>query len=424
MPKKPGYQKLKNYRLGEEKRQSCGLMAKIIDYPSAADMTVQFEDGKIINHVSYYSFSQGTLNYNKQDMPEMAKNYRVGEKIVCSNEMVATITAYRNSQDIDVQFDDGLKVEHISYARFFQAGVPHPEHKPVGMSRKLEKHIGFRKRTLSGYRELLSVHDDGTVDYLDDDGSIVCNAHTWEFFRKNTSFFKDRIRKKDRRKGFYEVAVNGVTLHYAVIGEGKPIVLIHGNGEDHNIFSIEIDQLVAAGYRVYAPDSRGHGANEPMSEYHYADMAEDVYEFIQAMGLTKPALYGHSDGGIIGLLLEIRHPGTLGALAISGTNLSPEGLIPSFIKEYTEINKERPDPLITLMLTEPQIDPEALKSIRIPVLVTAGENDLILRSETEKIASTIPNSTMIIVENEDHGSYIVNSEIMGNLLIDFLRKAG
>ena len=92
MPKKPGYQKLKNYRLGEEKRQSCGLMAKIIDYPSAADMTVQFEDGKIINHVSYYSFSQGTLNYNKQDMPEMAKNYRVGEKSVCSNEMVATIT--------------------------------------------------------------------------------------------------------------------------------------------------------------------------------------------------------------------------------------------------------------------------------------------------------------------------------------------
>ena len=424
MPKTLGYQKLKDYRLGEEKRQSCGLMAKIIEYPSASDMKVQFEDGKIINHVSYYSFSQGTLNYNKQDMPEMAKNYRVGEKIVCSNEMVSTITAYRNSQDIDVQFDDGLKVEHISYARFFQAGVPHPEHKPVGMPRKLEKHIGFRKRTLSGYRELLAVHDDGTVDYLDDDGSIVCNAHTWEFFRKNTSFSKDRIRKKDRRKGFYEVAVNGVTLHYAVIGEGKPIVLIHGNGEDHNIFRVEIDQLVAAGYRVYAPDSRGHGANEPMPEYHYADMAEDVYEFIQAMGLTKPALYGHSDGGIIGLLLEIRHPGTLGVLAISGTNLSPEGLIPSFIKEYTEINNECPDPLITLMLTEPQINPEALKSIQIPVLVTAGENDLILRSETEKIASTIPNSTMIIVENEDHGSYIVNSEIMGNLLIDFLGKAG
>lgn len=75
------------------------------------------------------------------------------------------------------------------------------------------------------------------------------------------------------------------------------------------------------------------------------------------------------------------------------------------------------------MLTEPQIDPEALKGIRIPVLVTAGEHDLILRSETERIAAAIPDATLIIVDNEDHGSYVVDSEIMGNLLIDFLKKA-
>lgn len=220
------------------------------------------------------------------------------------------------------------------------------------------------------------------------------------------------------------VTVNGVTLHYAVIGKGKPVVLIHGNGEDHNIFRVEIDQLVSAGYKVYAPDSRGHGANEPLPEYHYADMAEDVYEFIQAMGLERPALYGHSDGGIIGLLLEINHPGTLSALAVSGANLSPEGLLPSFVAEYTAINEEYPDPLITLMLTEPQIDPESLKSIQIPVLVTAGEHDLILPSETKRIAAAIPNAAMIIVEDEDHGSYITGSEIMGNLLVDFLRKVG
>ena len=51
------------------------------------------------------------------------------------------------------------------------------------------------------------------------------------------------------------ISVNGVLLHYAVEGEGKPIVLIHGNGEDHHLFDTEIGQLIAAGYRVYAPDS-------------------------------------------------------------------------------------------------------------------------------------------------------------------------
>ena len=218
------------------------------------------------------------------------------------------------------------------------------------------------------------------------------------------------------------VQVNGVTLHYAVYGEGMPIILIHGNGEDHSIFHVEIEQLTAAGYKVYAPDSRGQGANQPINEYHYADMAEDMYAFIQRMGLRKPALYGFSDGGIIGLLLEIRHPGTLGALAVSGTNLSPAGLIPSFLEEYSAINQEQPNPLVTLMLTEPQIDPEALKSIRIPVLVTAGEHDLILRSETEKIAKAIAGAEMVIVPGEDHGSYIIGSEKMGKLLIAFLQK--
>ena len=64
------------------------------------------------------------------------------------------------------------------------------------------------------------------------------------------------------------VTVNGITLHCAVAGEGDPIVLIHGNGEDHHIFGVEIGQLIAAGYKVYAPDSRGHGANDPLPEYH------------------------------------------------------------------------------------------------------------------------------------------------------------
>ena len=218
------------------------------------------------------------------------------------------------------------------------------------------------------------------------------------------------------------VKVNGVILHYEAAGEGRPVVLVHGNGEDHHIFDIEIDQLVKAGYKVYAPDSRGHGANEPLSEYHYEDMAEDMYRFIRAMNLEKPAFYGFSDGGIIGLLLMISHPDCLGALAISGTNLSPEGVVPSFAEEYSAINEADPDPLLTLMLTEPHIDPEELKKIAVPVLVTAGENDLILQSETERIADLIPDSTLVILEGEDHGSYIVDSDVMGRMLIDFLNR--
>ena len=220
------------------------------------------------------------------------------------------------------------------------------------------------------------------------------------------------------------VEVNGLRLHYAEAGEGRPVVLLHGNGEDHNLFETEIGQLVAAGYRVYAPDSRGHGKNEPLTEYHYADMAEDVYQFIKTLGLEKPALYGHSDGGIIALLLEISHPGTLSVMAVSGTNLSPEGIISSFIEEFTELNEKKPDPLITLMLTEPHIDPAELRKITIPVLVTVGDDDLILPEETEKLSENLVNSVTVVVEGADHGSYIVGSPVMGEMLVRFLKDCG
>lgn len=220
------------------------------------------------------------------------------------------------------------------------------------------------------------------------------------------------------------VEVNGVRLHYAKTGQGRPIVLVHGNAEDHHLFDVEIGQLAEAGYEVYAPDSRGHGTNEPMPEYHFEEMAEDIYQFIQAMGLERPALYGHSDGGILALMLEIRHPGTLGIMAISGVNLSPDGIDPAFIKEYTELNQKEPDPLVTLMLTEPHIAPETLRGIMIPVLVTVGENDLILRSETDKIVTNLPDAELKVVKGADHGSYIDGSRIMGRLLIDFLKKRG
>lgn len=226
----------------------------------------------------------------------------------------------------------------------------------------------------------------------------------------------------DQYDAFNIVDVNGVQLHYAVVGEGRPVVLVHGNAEDHNLFTVEIEQLAEAGYRVYAPDSRGHGANEPLEEYHFDDMAEDMYQFIRAMGLEKPALYGHSDGGIIGLLLEIHHPGTLGILAVSGANLVPEGVDPSILEEYWEAYEEEYDPLIALMLTEPHIEEDELRSITIPVLVTAGEYDLILPEETYRIAEALPDAELVIMEGEDHGSYIEDSDIMGEVLLDFFGR--
>ena len=216
--------------------------------------------------------------------------------------------------------------------------------------------------------------------------------------------------------------VNGVSIRYETAGEEKPVILLHGNGGSHEDLYTEIRALSEAGYKVYAPDSRGQGANPPLEEYHYSDMADDVYELIRLWGLEKPALYGWSDGGIVGLMLEIRHPGTLGALAASGANVNPEGIRPELLEGIRLGSALSLDPLTEMIVTEPDITEEELSSIRIPVLITAGSDDMILEDHTRMIAGAIPDCELMILEGEDHGSYIAGSERMGGLLIDFFRK--
>lgn len=222
----------------------------------------------------------------------------------------------------------------------------------------------------------------------------------------------------------FDIEVNGVVLRYAAAGEGKPVVLVHGNHSSHAALAVEMRQLADAGYRVYAPDSRGQGANAPLEAYHYADMAEDMFRFIGALGLERPAFYGWSDGGIVGLMLELAHPGTLGLLAVSGANLFPEGADPAAVAQVAAMVKEHPDPLAELVLLEPHIDPAELAGIEIPVLVTAGEDDIILPEHTRLIAGSLPDAELRIVEGADHMSYIVGSEVMGEMLIEFLRAHG
>ncbi len=218
------------------------------------------------------------------------------------------------------------------------------------------------------------------------------------------------------------IDVNGQHLYYVMRGpsDGKPVVLLHGNGGSHRSLRTQAMQLAKAGYRVYSPDSRGQGANPPLDEYHYADMAEDSYCFIRELGLDKPAVYGWSDGGILALMLETAHPGTSGLIAISGANLCPD-CGPDF-EEFKNWILSEGTPLALMMLNEPDIKPDELSAIRCPVLVTAGSKDVISTEHTRLIADSLPDSELVIFEGETHGSFIKKSPKMGRRLLKFLRE--
>lgn len=114
-----------------------------------------------------------------------AKHYRVGEKVVCSNNMIAEIIAYRNHKDIDVRYEDGYIIEHTTYQSFFQNNCPRPDKKPVIWCRGfnvVKKMIGKKRRTLHGYRTLLNVRNYFDVDYIDDNAKLYITKALRHFF--------------------------------------------------------------------------------------------------------------------------------------------------------------------------------------------------------------------------------------------------
>lgn len=219
------------------------------------------------------------------------------------------------------------------------------------------------------------------------------------------------------------IEVNGQSIFYSVEGVGKPVVLIHGNGGSHNDLETTSRQLAQNGYLVYAFDSRGQGANTPLNEYHYIDMAEDTYQFISQLNIEKPAVFGWSDGGIIALQTEILHPGTFSLIVTSGANATTTGALDDeiFAQIFGAPDSER-SPLVQMMYDEPNMTTEELQTIQCPALICAGEHDLILESHTRYIADCIPNATVKIFEGADHGSHIWHNKLMGEAILEYFKS--
>ena len=151
-------------------------------------------------------------------------------------------------------------------------------------------------------------------------------------------------------------------------------------------------------------------------------MAEDMYQFCQKLDIQKPAVYGWSDGGIVALMLEIMHPGTVQLMAISGANVQPEGVV-----NYEQFRKDilaEGNPMAVMTVYEPNITDAQLRGVNVPVLVCAGSADLIRQDHTRYMAKMLPKSELKIIEGEDHGSYIWHNPMMGDMLIEYLERNG
>jgi pimeloyl-ACP methyl ester carboxylesterase len=110
------------------------------------------------------------------------------------------------------------------------------------------------------------------------------------------------------------------------------VVLVHGYGMSSEVWE-RVLPLFPPEYRLHALDLRGFGrSDQPEGGYACAELAEDVGAFMDALGIGRAVLIGHSFGGLVLQHFAARHPGRVMALVLSNTfaaALPPRGLTPA-----------------------------------------------------------------------------------------------
>ena len=206
--------------------------------------------------------------------------------------------------------------------------------------------------------------------------------------------------------------VLNVDIYYEIKGTGFPVVLLHGNGENHHIFE-ETAEVLSKEYQVIMIDSRYHGLSIHEGELSYHQMSIDVSDVIDELKINSYDVIGFSDGGIIALLLALMDK-RIKHMVIIGANTQPQ-MIKSIYRlsmyltlfcllPFCTYNKKArlKWKLQRLMLKEPHIQYDDLKNIKIPVLVMAGEYDMIKEKDTLAIGKSLPYGTVKIMKQGNH----------------------
>ncbi|MEG1791534.1 MAG: alpha/beta hydrolase [Clostridia bacterium] len=216
-----------------------------------------------------------------------------------------------------------------------------------------------------------------------------------------------------------KINVNNINLNFEKSGEGAPIVLLHGCMESLEIFDRLILRL-SENYTVYALDSRCHGKSDNPKSISYDLMCDDVAEFVSKLKIEKPIIFGFSDGGIVALKLAIKYTQLASKIIICGANLSPSGLKKADLRNMKIAYFFTRSKFFKMLTSEPSISENELSQISISTIILAGEKDMIKEEHSQLIANSIRGSKFEIIKGETHGSYIVHSDKIYDILKKYL----
>lgn len=252
---------------------------------------------------------------------------------------------------------------------------------------------------------------------------------------------------------------NGVSLAYVELGDpnGEPLLLLHGYTDTSRVWTALAPQL--SKYRLLIPDQRGHGqSDKPECCYTLSDLAFDARLFLDAMGVRRAHVAGHSLGSMVGQALAAEHPDRVGKLVLVGST----GLVPvrrgdwmwgeimalktpiasntAFLKAWGPEGSPTPvEPELARWNAQEitEVPPHVWRAvprelldlpigrygadIKAPTLILSGGKDpLFDRSHHDALAKAIPHAKAVMLPDLGHNLILERAHEVGPAITSFL----
>ncbi len=221
--------------------------------------------------------------------------------------------------------------------------------------------------------------------------------------------------------------VNGHRLYFERHGAGRPLVLLHGGGNSiAGSFGHQIEAF-AARHEVIGIEQVGQGHSPDVAgPLTYDGMAGDTAALLAQLHVTEADIVGWSDGGIIGLILAVRHPELVRRLVVSGANVDPLSMDPAAARDMAKpLDKPFDEKLRLLWLNSPRANEltfAMLGGVHRRVLVMSGDHDAINLDQTIKIFRALSQAELWVLPATGHATFNERPEWVNPAVLGFLEK--
>lgn len=239
------------------------------------------------------------------------------------------------------------------------------------------------------------------------------------------------------------VEVDGRRVWHEVSGDGPPVVLLHGGFAGASSFGAQTPALVAAEFRVYVPERRGHAHTPDVDgPLTYSVMADDTIAYLSQVLPEGAHLVGWSDGAVVALLVAMRRPDLVHRMVLIGQYYNFAGRVPdsdidallrspeamTFLRlEYDQVSPDGPDhfPIVyekTMHMfdTEPQLDLAAFSAVTAPTLVLQGDRDDVTIEHSLAVVAALQDARLAVLPGT-HLLPVETPDVVNPLLVSFLR---